>query len=77
MGSRPRVFFHLSVPETDSLYIDPFDRATVESREVSAGVVLDHDAEERIVGIDHAIQTVELLPRGLLAAHMAVERTVA
>ncbi len=77
MGSRPRVFFHLSVPETDSLYIDPFDRATVESREISAGVVLDHDAEERIVGIDHARQTVELLPLALQAPHMAVERTVA
>lgn len=41
--------------------------------------MLDHDASERIVGIDidHAIQTVELLPRELQAAHMAVERTVA
>ncbi len=39
-------------PETDSLYIDLIDRTSVESREVSAGVVLDYDAEGRVVGID-------------------------
>ncbi len=32
-------------PETDSLYIDLSQRPSVESREVSAGVVLDYDAE--------------------------------
>ena len=41
-------------PETDSLYIDLIDRTSVESREVSAGVVLDYDTEGRVVGIDHA-----------------------
>lgn len=39
-------------PETDALYIDLIDRTSVESREVSAGVVLDDDAEGRVVGID-------------------------
>jgi uncharacterized protein YuzE len=38
--------------DTDSLYIDLADRPSVESREVSTGVVLDYDAEGRIVGID-------------------------
>lgn len=38
--------------DTDSLYIDLADRPSVESREVSIGVVLDYDAEGRIVGID-------------------------
>jgi uncharacterized protein YuzE len=39
-------------PETDSLYIDLIDRPSVESREVSEGVVLDYDAEGNLVGID-------------------------
>ena len=66
-------------PETDSLYIDLIDRTSVESREVSAGVVLDYDAEGRVVGIDidHASQTDDLLRLELQAPHMAVERTVA
>jgi len=32
-------------PETDSLYIDLSEKPSVESQEVSAGVVLDYDAE--------------------------------
>jgi len=39
-------------PETDSLYIDLASRPSVESREVSEGVVLDYDAEGNLVGID-------------------------
>jgi uncharacterized protein YuzE len=39
-------------PETDSLYIDLVDGPSVESREVSEGVVLDYDAEGNLVGID-------------------------
>ena len=39
-------------PDTDSLYIDLSERASAESREVSAGVVLDHDASGNLVGID-------------------------
>jgi uncharacterized protein YuzE len=48
--------------ETDSLYIDLVDRPSVESREVAEGIVLDFDAEGRLVGIDidHASQKVEL-----------------
>jgi uncharacterized protein YuzE len=38
--------------DTDSLYIDLAERASVESREISAGVVLDYDAEGNLVGID-------------------------
>jgi uncharacterized protein YuzE len=38
--------------ETDSLYIDLSERASVDSREVSPGVVLDFDAEGHLVGID-------------------------
>jgi len=39
-------------PETDSLYIDLSEQASVESREISDGVVLDYDAEGNLVGID-------------------------
>ena len=39
-------------PETDSLYIDLSEQASVESREVSEGVVLDYDARGNLVGID-------------------------
>ena len=38
--------------ETDSLYIDFMEKPSVESREVSEGVVLDYDAEGNLVGID-------------------------
>lgn len=39
-------------PDTDSLYIDLSEQPSVESREVSEGIVLDYDAEGRLVGID-------------------------
>lgn len=39
-------------PETDSLYIDLSERQSVESREISEGVVLDYDARGNLVGID-------------------------
>ena len=39
-------------PDTDSLYIDLSHRTSVDSREISEGVVLDYDAAGNIVGID-------------------------
>ncbi len=39
-------------PETDSLYIDLSEKPSVESREISEGVVLDYDGEGNLVGID-------------------------
>ena len=38
--------------DTDSLYIDLLEKAGVESREVSEGVVLDFDENGVLVGID-------------------------
>jgi len=38
--------------ETDSLYIDLSDRSSAESLEISEGIVLDYDADDRLVGID-------------------------
>ena len=39
-------------PDTDSLYIDLAHRPSVESREISEGVVLDYDESGHVVGID-------------------------
>jgi uncharacterized protein YuzE len=39
-------------PETDSLYIDLSEKTSVESKEISEGIVLDYDAAGNLVGID-------------------------
>ena len=48
--------------ETDSLYIDLNARPGVDSREIQDGLVIDLDAQGRIVGIDiqHASQVLDL-----------------
>lgn len=38
--------------ETDSLYIDLSEQISVESREISEGIVLDYDVNGILVGID-------------------------
>lgn len=49
-------------PATDSLYIHLSERASVDSQEVSDGVVLDYDANHVLVGIDlqHASARVDI-----------------
>ena len=39
-------------PDTDSLYIDLSEQTSVESREISEGVLLDYDERGNLVGID-------------------------
>ena len=39
-------------PETDSLYIDLSAKTSVDSKEISEGVVLDYDEDGNLVGID-------------------------
>lgn len=48
--------------ETDSLYIDLSERASVDSQEIAPGVVVDFDADGRLVGIDidHASEVANL-----------------
>ncbi len=41
--------YHL---ETDSLYIDLSEKQSVETREISEGILLDYDATGNLVGID-------------------------
>ncbi len=38
--------------DTDSLYIDLTSKPSVDSREISEGIVLDYDADGSITGID-------------------------
>lgn len=62
-----KVSYH---PDTDSLYIDLTERASAESREISAGVVLDYDEDGNLVGIDidnasKKVRLSELVVRGL------------
>jgi len=49
-------------PETDSLYIDLSSKVSIESNEISEGIVLDYDTEGNLVGIDidNASQKVDL-----------------
>lgn len=39
-------------PETDSLYINLSERPSVDSQEISEGILLDYDANGKLVGID-------------------------
>jgi len=57
-------------PETDSLYIDLSEKTSIESKEISEGVVLDYDDEGNLVGIDidnasKKVQLKELILRRL------------
>jgi uncharacterized protein YuzE len=49
-------------PETDSLYIELKANPSADSREVSEGLVVDFDADGRVVGLDiqHASETLDL-----------------
>ena len=56
--------------DTDSLYIDLSEKTSVDSREISEGVVLDYDEEGKLVGIDidnasKKVQLGELFVTGL------------
>ena len=65
--------------DTDSLYIDLSDEPSVESREISEGVVLDYNAAGQLVGIDidEASKRVELEKLVLSRLPSAVETAAA
>jgi uncharacterized protein YuzE len=48
--------------ETDSLYIELLPRPSVNSEEISSGLIVDLDGEGRLVGIDveHASKSLDL-----------------
>jgi uncharacterized protein YuzE len=64
--------------DTDSLYIDLSGQPSVESREISDGVVLDYDAAGQLVGIDidHASRKVQLQRLILTGLEGEIERRV-
>lgn len=66
-------------PDTDSLYIDLSEEPSVESREISEGVVLDYNAAGQLVGIDidEASERVELEKLVLSRLPSAVETAAA
>jgi uncharacterized protein YuzE len=39
-------------PETDTLYIDIMDTESVDSKEISSGIVLDYDIKGNLTGIE-------------------------
>ncbi|MGA9996979.1 MAG: DUF2283 domain-containing protein [Pyrinomonadaceae bacterium] len=59
--------------ETDSLYIDLSSKPSVDSREVSDGVVLDYDAEGNLVGIDIDEASVKLEIKELILSKLPAE----
>jgi len=64
-------------PEKDSIYMDLSEKTSIESREISEGIVLDYDANSILVGIyiDNAsikVHLKELSLRKLLADTKAV-----
>lgn len=63
-------------PETDSLYIDLSSRTSVESVEVSDGVVLDYDAEGNLVGIDIDEASRKLDLSEVAASHVPIPASV-
>ena len=65
-------------PETDSMYIDLSAKESVESKEVSPGVVLDYDSEGNLVGIDIDNATRKLDLRELVLSRIpTTEQTIA
>jgi uncharacterized protein YuzE len=62
-------------PETDSLYIELSPQPSTDSREISEGLVVDFDAQGRVVGLDiqHASETMDL--RTLEAESLPAGRT--
>lgn len=62
-------------PETDSLYIDLSSKTSVDSREVSDGIVLDYDADGNLVGIDIDHASLKLEINELILSKLPAEIT--
>jgi uncharacterized protein YuzE len=61
-------------PETDSMYIDLSAKDSVESKEVSPGVVIDYAANGDIVGIDIDNASTKLDLRELVLSRIPVDK---
>ena len=60
-------------PETDSLYIDLSHKTSVDSREISDGVVLDYDEQGNLVGIDIDHASTKLDMKEVILGHLPLE----
>lgn len=60
-------------PETDSLYIDLSSKTSVDSKEISPGIVLDYDNEGNLVGIDIDNASKKLDLKELIINHVPAE----
>lgn len=56
--------------DTDSLYINLSSKSSVESREISPGIILDYDEEGNLVGIDIDNASKKLDFKELTLSHM-------
>ena len=61
--------------DTDSLYIDLSSKTSVDSREVSDGIVLDYDSDGNLVGIDIDQASVRLEIKELILNKLPAEVT--
>ena len=61
--------------DTDSLYIDLSSKTSVDSREVSDGIVLDYDADGNLVGIDIDQASLKLDFKELILSKLPAEVT--
>ena len=59
--------------ETDSLYIDLSSKPSVDSREMSEGIVLDYDADGNLVGIDIDQASIKLEIKELILSKLPAE----
>ncbi len=62
--------------DTDSLYIDLSARPSVETREVSEGVLLDYDEQGNLVGIDIDNASHKLDLSELVTSHLPLTASV-
>ncbi len=60
-------------PDTDSLYIDLSSKPSVDSREVSDGIVLDYGEDGNLVGIDIDEASTKLEIRELILSKLPAE----
>ena len=61
--------------DTDSLYIDLSSKTSVDSREVSNGIVLDYDSDGNLVGIDIDQASVKLDIKELILSKLPAQVT--
>ena len=60
-------------PDTDSLYIDLSSKTSVDSSEISPGIVLDYDSNGDLVGIDIDNASRKLDLKDLVISHIPAE----